>query len=76
VADSKPKSSEIKAADVPVPARVFATVLACPRCGGLHAQTLFLRLERPSQGYTHWASCPANGEPLLASPDNAEAKPV
>jgi hypothetical protein len=42
----------------------------CTRCGADHDSVSFLPLTRPVTGetgilFTHWASCPATGEPLL-----------
>ena len=44
---------------------------SCARCGGEHRDLLFKKLTRPILGksnaplYTHWAPCPATGEPVL-----------
>lgn len=43
----------------------------CARCNGDHRHVAFTRLEHPVPdvevvgGWTHWAPCPANGQPIL-----------
>lgn len=39
----------------------------CARCHGIHDSVEFKQLTNPTEdnGYTHWASCPSNGEPIL-----------
>lgn len=41
------------------------TVAPCGRCGGNHRDLAFEPLNAPPAGYTHWAPCPATGQPLL-----------
>lgn len=44
-------------------------LLDCPRCAAIHHGILYQKLRRPSKVgkwlLTHWAYCPANGEPML-----------
>ncbi len=44
-------------------------IKACARCGAGHPGLEFAGLTRPvvagPYAWTHWAACPANGEPLL-----------
>lgn len=47
----------------------------CARCGGAHNNLTFTPLTQPvSYRYeppsTHWAPCPANGEPILLGPSS------
>lgn len=47
---------------------VTTDVRWCARCGGDHPNLTFERLDRHVDGdppMTHWASCPATGEPIL-----------
>jgi DNA-directed RNA polymerase alpha subunit len=44
---------------------VTTDVHNCARCGGDHAGLTFLPFTRPPPGATHFAPCPANGEPVL-----------
>ena len=39
----------------------------CARCGGEHEAIEVKALTRPGEPYTHWATCPANGEPILVA---------
>ena len=54
-----------------MPNHVMHHLPACPRCGGNHESVSFELLCFPiddDAGYppwTHWAPCPANGQPLL-----------
>lgn len=51
----------------PVPGRPYkAVVLECPRCGGAHKDLRFEPLSRMTDVWTHWAPCPANGQPIMA----------
>lgn len=53
-----------------LPARFVLDVEACARCGGAHPSVAFDPLTRPmlvaGAELTHWAACPAGGEPILA----------
>lgn len=40
-------------------------VLRCPRCGESHGLNIFEPLEAGPAGVTHWAPCPATGQPVL-----------
>lgn len=40
-------------------------VVGCARCGKDHVGVLFMKLDRPMKGSTHWAPCPTNGQPIL-----------
>ena len=40
-------------------------VYECVRCGRDHDDLEFHKLARPSDSWTHWATCPNNGEPVL-----------
>ena len=44
-------------------------VIKCARCGSLHQQIVFAKLQRPIEAheyiFTHWALCPRNNEPIL-----------
>jgi len=38
----------------------------CPRCGGRHNELELHPLDSVEDNpYTHWASCPVNGQPIL-----------
>jgi len=37
----------------------------CARCGGNHDLVTFLLLDRPCDDWTHWGTCPTNGEPIM-----------
>lgn len=37
----------------------------CVRCGGEHKALEFRPLSRPSEGWSLWAPCPGNGEPVM-----------
>lgn len=37
----------------------------CARCGGDHDQLEFTELKQSQNEWTHWASCPTNGEPIM-----------
>ena len=39
----------------------------CSRCGQGHTGIDFIPLSADIGAYTHWASCPVNGEPMLLS---------
>jgi hypothetical protein len=43
----------------------------CARCGGKH-QVVFQKLRRDCEGWTHWASCPETGEPILMKIEDDE----
>jgi hypothetical protein len=50
-------------------------VRGCARCGGDHNELHFERLEMPvidddGTTWTHWAPCPANGQPILMREDD------
>ena len=51
------------------PTQFKTNVGNCARCGGNHDVLLFRKLRRPvvapDREWTHWASCPENGEPIL-----------
>lgn len=38
---------------------------ACPRCDNNHESLEVKRLTRPSEGFSHFATCPNLGEPIL-----------
>lgn len=41
-------------------------VRRCARCGGDHDEPLtFYPLDRPNEAWTHYAMCPANGQPIM-----------
>lgn len=44
-------------------------VIKCARCGSLHQQIVFAKLQQPIEAheyiFTHWALCPRNNEPIL-----------
>jgi hypothetical protein len=49
-------------------------VKRCSRCGGNHTALVFKKFDRPvapadltSTSWSHWAPCPATGEPILLS---------
>lgn len=59
----------IVAGSVGGPYPVLANVARCSRCRGLHRGLLFTPLRIPTAtGFTHWASCPTTGEPILTFP--------
>jgi len=38
----------------------------CTRCGGIHVNLEFQKLDRPmAGGYTHWATCPNSRQPIM-----------
>ena len=37
----------------------------CARCGLRHTDLTFTKLTYPHDNWTHWASCPTNGEPIM-----------
>lgn len=37
----------------------------CPRCGGDHKKLKFTKLTYTNSQHSHWAPCPANGEPIM-----------
>ena len=39
---------------------------SCPRCGGAHEGVQFIEMVQKSAQATHWATCPATEEPILA----------
>ena len=52
----------------------------CARCGGEHPELEFRPLTRPVEVsqqvvFTHWASCPTNGEPILMAVVSIGAAP-
>ena len=57
------------------PTQFKTNVGNCARCGGNHDVLLFRKLRRPvvapDREWTHWASCPENGEPILLRRDLA-----
>ncbi len=64
---SKPRRTASMISQLPTVGGI--RVNGCARCGGSHALS-FKRLSRPvgfeaSEAFTHWASCPTNGEPIL-----------
>jgi hypothetical protein len=50
----------------------IASVIGCSRCGQDHHEVRFWPLDNPSQGCTHWSSCPTNGQPILMRLDDRE----
>jgi len=49
---------------------LFLHVRGCNRCARDHAELPFLLLQRPMMDrdgvcWTHWATCPTTGEPIL-----------
>ena len=48
----------------------------CSRCDGTHDNVVFSKLTHPiivdedKAPFTHWASCPVNGEPIIVSINN------
>ena len=59
----------------------MTTIRNCARCGQDH-ELEFRRFQRPMQrtGYTHWATCPTTGEPIIMvmatdAPATIEEKP-
>jgi len=44
---------------------VIVDVHNCARCAGEHPQLQFLPLYNAPDDITHWASCPAIGQPIL-----------
>ncbi len=41
-------------------------VEGCARCGGTHSDLIVSEFQRtPEGGWTHWATCPATGAPIL-----------
>lgn len=44
--------------------RFTIDVDGCARCGGEH-RVEFREFARPAGQYTHWASCPETGDPIL-----------
>lgn len=44
---------------------LVAEVVDCARCKGTHGETWFAPLNIPIGNYTHWATCPALGQPML-----------
>jgi len=49
----------------PAQGEVTTTVTNCARCGGVHEKLVFAVLKQPAGEDTHWAPCPATGEPIL-----------
>lgn len=49
---------------------IIDLVLHCARCGGRHELVKFQPFTIPNYRYTHWAPCPANGEPILFCREN------
>lgn len=53
------------------PSAFVSTIVGCARChGDGHEDVLWQPLAHPVEDadgseWTHWASCPANGEPIL-----------
>lgn len=63
---------------------LFPDIRQCARCGRDHAALPFLRLQRPMEDadgvdWTHWATCPTTGEPVLmfirTTEEQADADP-
>lgn len=48
----------------PGPVAAIVYVAGCPRCDADHTDLAAYRLSRP-RNYTHWATCPGTGEPVL-----------
>lgn len=48
-----------------VPDRFPFAAEPCPRCAGVHAVEMVRFTSMPPE-YTHWATCPTTGEPILA----------
>jgi hypothetical protein len=46
---------------------LVSSLAGCARCGGTHINVEFFKLSRQSFDgeWTHWAPCPANGEPVM-----------
>lgn len=48
---------------------VVRSVRNCARCGADHSRMTFTKLRTPGQPphprWTHWAVCPATGEPIM-----------
>ena len=42
-----------------------SSVGSCARCGSDHTSVEFTLLERPCEDWTHWGTCPNNGEPIM-----------
>jgi hypothetical protein len=56
-------------------------IQGCIRCGGVHDQLEVKALTRSSpsadgQDFTHWASCPTNGEPIFIRQVQANCAPT
>jgi hypothetical protein len=45
--------------------KVLVVTLKCGRCGKAHDNLEFVKFKRPHDEFTHWASCPNTGEPIL-----------
>lgn len=67
---SSPPAIEVSGALSGASAQHVVKLRGCARCGGTHEGLMFRPLERPvardgDEIATHWAACPANGEPIL-----------
>jgi hypothetical protein len=50
------------------PSPVIFGLKPCPRCGQDHLaeeSVSFQVFAKPPQGFSHWAKCPTNGEPIM-----------
>lgn len=58
-----------------MPDQFQGTVVKCARCGGDHLPMTFKKFTNPPQlyPYTHFALCPATGEPILLVETDEEA---
>lgn len=41
------------------------TFYGCGRCGGKHEGIIAYPFAHPPRGWSHWATCPTNGQPIL-----------
>lgn len=46
-------------------ASILVDISCCARCRGDHQQLKFVEFQSAPPGYSHWAMCPTNNEPIL-----------
>jgi hypothetical protein len=59
---------------------LVAKLIGCARCDQDHVNLPFKQLKKPvvtyGDTYTHWCSCPVNGEPILLTTTAEEHEEV
>jgi hypothetical protein len=63
--ESAEKSGRLEVGNVLALPEEYFSVTCCARCQKDHAALWFRAFTVPPDGYTHFANCPTNGEPIL-----------